>query len=209
MNHFEMLAEQVSEQCYEEAEAYLEGANTEVSRIGKSALRENKALLKEAKRAYRLGETKKAKSLLDKIMKNLDDALDEIDKIDETTGSALIGNIVHSFIMFIKLFLIQLLTFGIGTGIYAIKKMIENVVGTLDQFKRVKDVSPAIANAKRQSLRGMIISLKQVVSKVKKEMGSDGEDVEESTGLQLDIYESCKNGNISEREKEILLDLVQ
>lgn len=221
MADFNELMEYVAESTFDDAEAYLEGTNREISKIGKTTLKDCKKLMKEAKNSYKKGDASATNKKLDEITKKLDEALSDIDDIDDTVGSVIIGYYYQGFCSALKGLLLGLCTFGIGTAISSIKDTIDIISGGLEQWdKENKNFTPKLLNMRRQKVRALLNSYKKVVSNFKKEVVKSIKETEKaedtateesadmSDEIKLEIYESCYYGEISEDERDILLDLM-
>ena len=215
MANFDELLESVVD--YNEArfdELFTEGANLEIRDKYKALRKEYKALNKKIKEAKKSGETDKIEKTIDEYLELMKKTRKEIDNTPETVGSVIAGFFIAEVMDFCEIFLATVVSLplaGIGGTIDSIKILIQEIAGIVRQYKKVNkgEFSIEMLNIRRAKLNSVMDSMESYLKKVKKGL-NDTDDVKESVeDIKLNIYESCHAGEITEEERDILLDIVE
>lgn len=222
MANFELLQESVIDHLYCESEAYVtEGTNSDISKTYKEIVKKYKECMGDIKKDFKNKEYDSAIKKCDDLKKYIGDMKDIIDSKYDDAGSVAFGLIIQGFSTSIKAMLLGIPTFGIGKAIVIVKDTIDIVNGIISEYKKNDSLSLEMFNIRRTKLVGCIKSLEKAVDHLKTDIETVAkeekakeekkeEPVKESTSdsLKLEIFESCYNGDISEEERDVLLNLL-
>lgn len=227
MASFEVLQESVSDYLFEKAESEFvvaEGATTEINREYKKYLQETKGLVKQIKSNIKDKKWDDARKACDEYEKAIKDAIDNIDEIPETVGSAIAGTFVQELATYAKAVLLAIPTLGIGSLVVTVKDRVEEIVGVVKEIKDMskgdKEISIGVLNERRDKVVGILTFAKQQAAAFKKEIDrlekeENGEVKKESVEetdpieMKLQIFESCAAGEITEEERNELLEMIK
>lgn len=217
MANFELLQESVIDHLYCEAETYVtEGTNSDISKKYKEVVKKYKDCMADIKKDFKAKEYESAVKKCDDLKKYIDDMESIIDSKYDDVGSVVWGYILQGFVTSIKAMILGIPTFGIGSAVVYIKDTIDIINGMIAEYKKKDDFSLEMFNQRRTKIIGCIKSLKKAVDHLKTDIEAVAkeekkeEPVKESTSdsLKLEIFESCYNGDISEEERDVLLNLL-
>ena len=222
MANFELLQESVIDHLYCEGEAYVtEGTNSDISKKYKEVVKKYKDCMADIKKDFKAKEYESAVKKCDDLMKYIDDMESIIDSKYDDVGSVVWGYIIQGFATSVKAMILGIPTFGIGSAVVYIKDTIDIISGMIAEYKKKEDFSLEMFNQRRAKIIGCVKSLKKAVDHLKMDIESAAkeekakeekkeEPVKESTSdsLKLEIFESCYNGDISEDERDVLLNLL-
>ncbi len=226
MASFEVLQESVSDYLFEKAEAefVVEGATKEINQEYKKYLAETKGLVKKIKSDIKAKKWDDARKACDDYEASIENAIKNIDEIPETIGSAIAGNFLQGLISYVKALLLAIPTFGVGAVAVSIKDYIDECVGLVKEVKDIcdgkKEINIGALNARRTKIIGILTFAKGQASKFKKEIDRlekdenpevKKESVEEMdpVEMKLQIFESCAAGEITEEERNELLEMIK
>ena len=227
MASFEVLQESVSDYLFEKAEAEfvaVEGATKEFNREYKKYLQETNGLVKEIKSNMKSKKWDDARKACVEYEKAIKDAIDSIDEIPETVGSAIAGTFLQELATYAKVVLLAIPTLGIGSLVVTVKDRVEEIVGVVKEIKAMingdKEVNISVLNERRDKIVGVLTFAKQQASAFKKEIDrlekeENGEVKKESVEetdpieMKLQIFESCAAGEITEEERNELLEMIK
>lgn len=217
------LMESVTEFYENESNTFMEGVNAEISKKAKTVLKDMTTSVKEAKTLYREEKYDEAISKLDDVLKNMNDVKAEIEAIDITWGSAVIGFFYQSICSSFKASLLGMISFGIGSVVSGVKDVIDILRGIADAMENEEDLTPKVLNVRRAKIVGMIKNFEDCVKKLQKEIKNvqsekmkeeekkEEEKKEEKPSVEsvkLSIFESCHAGEITEEERDTLLSIL-
>ena len=217
MANFELLQESVIDHLYCEGETYVtEGTNSDISKKYKELVKSYKDCMSDIRKDYKNKEYDSAIKKCDDLKKYIGDMKDLIDSKYDDAGSVAFGLIIQGFSTAIKAMLLGIPTFGIGKAIVIVKDAVDIVTGVIDEYKKNDSLTLEMFNIRRAKLVGCIKSLDKAVDRLKDDIEyaakeeKKEEPVKESTSdsLKLEIFESCYNGDISEEERDVLLNLL-
>lgn len=222
MANFELLQESVIDHLYCEGEAYVtEATNIDISKKYKEVLKKYKECMADIKKDFKAKEYDSAAKKCDDLIKYIDEMESIIDSKYDDVGSVVWGHIIQGFLTSLKAMLFGIPTFGIGSAVVYIKDGIDIVNGMITEYKKAGDFSLEMFNQRRTKIIGCVKHLKKAVDHLKTDIETAAKEektkeekkedpVKESTSdsLKLEIFESCYNGDISEEERDVLLNLL-
>lgn len=202
-----------------------EGANTQLRGIKRQAKDLKKVDIKQMKVMYKSGNYAVAKKAGEEILAVIEDYEKQFKDVDQSFGNVVLGNLMGNALRLIKNLALGLITLGIGPTIDASKRLCSRSVQML-KSSGDKDVDYKIFNAYANDILTMLDDMKhqvkKVMSKCDEELKAAGdttqksadakptnESVDENLDGKLAIYESAYAGEITDEERDGLLELLE
>lgn len=189
--------DEVEEEMDAEMESFLadddiltEGQNREAKKINKEYMKDAKTLAKEAKSLCKAGKYSEAKSKYTQAAGLMRKASKEIDKLDPSWGSAIIGNYVVGLKSVAKGILLAIPTLGLGFLYQEVKYIIDGLEMTVKVINKVragKELSATDFNAAIKRLKDSCDKLAKKYDELAKECGKKKAGVKES--FELDEFD--------------------
>jgi len=132
----ETVVEETSETSAEE-EVATEGNNLDAKAAKKHYGKEAKALAKEAKRLYKAGDFAGAKQKYEEAAALADALVKEVESLDPSVGSAILGYFAQCAKMFALGLLVCIPTLGIGNIVLGIKEMIAEITAIIAAINKI------------------------------------------------------------------------
>ena len=212
---YELLQESVTNHLYGSADVYMsEGATLDINAKFKKMRAEYKSCMSELKKAINAKDADKATKLISDARKIIDDYESAIDGIEDSIGSVIGGAFFQGICQDLKAMALGIPTGGIGAAVSYIKDYVDRIIGFAKMLKD-EDLKPSLEmfNARRQKVKGLINQYKKTIDLYEKKMLAElkeqkEDEVKESAALKLEIFESCHSGEITEEERDTLLEMI-
>ena len=151
-------------------EVYTEGVNLDSRAKFKEAKKQTKDAIKSAKASIKSGKYSDAVSELNKVKQVNNDTIKYIESLDTTTGSNILGFIVTCVITEIKMFIVAIPTFGIGSIIIGVKDLLKQI-SAIEHISKSKDFTEKDFNMYKNKLIGILLKynakIDDMIKKVK------------------------------------------
>ena len=164
----DVLEERTIDNLYNEV--YTEGVNLDSRAKFKEAKKQTKDAIKSAKASIKSGKYSDAVSELNKVKQVNSDTIKYIESLDTTTGSNILGFIVTCVITEIKMFIIAIPTFGIGSIVIGVKDLLKQI-SAIEHISKSKDFTEKDFNMYKNKLIGILLKynakIDDMIKKVK------------------------------------------
>ena len=206
---------EISEEDRDELLEMLEGTNIDQAKKGSKIFKDAKNAIRDAKKLANSGDISSAKTKLDTAISAMKKFRDEIKNYDDSLGEIICGQFLRTAILYLKSIAGILFTFGIGTVIATGDEIIKTLDGMIQMYQD-DGFSFKMFNTNKARLISISTKLIKQAEKVKADLDTndDSEATKESvdmdiTDIQLAIYESCDEGEISEEDRDELLEMLE
>lgn len=211
-------AGKISEEQRDELLAITEGTNIDQRKAGKKAATECKKAIADAKALQKQGDTKGAIDKLDVAISKMKEFKDEIIHYDDTVGDIIFGRILANWCRDIKAIAVGLVTFSVGSWVVEVKEIVNRIQGMIDIYNE-EDFSLKMLNANKTRLVGIATSLIKKMENLKSSIKEDASKISPSeikesvddniVDTQLSIFTACEAGDISEEDRDELLEMLE
>lgn len=208
---------------FDDSDIMTEGYNMDLNKKYKSDIKGIKLALKEVKKSVKNGgDYKDAITNLDNINKTLDNMISDVKNYKGDKNAAIIGIFLHTYISAMKIFVAGILTIplgGIGAIVTSVKKVLEDSTEINARFaekiKNGEEVTADDYNMYKNHIITKYKDFKDKVNKLKAEVQKKSDilsnEVKEKVNdffenEKLRLYEACGAGEITEDQREALLE---
>jgi flagellin-specific chaperone FliS len=191
----EVPAEEVeAQEAFESADAFLEGANSDIHKLTKEYKKAFKENIKVAKRAIKNSNYDVARKAIKKATDITEKYDKELDKIDSTVGEAIIGLIIGDLISSGRQLILlpaSLLTLGVAGTIKQIADLLEELAVMLKEFKKRDEITPDLFNNYKHKCKVLINHKLKVLKKLEvkvMDLADTEKDMEESFSALENVW---------------------
>lgn len=228
MNKYGELLEMIVEsRCGNASEDFMmEGVNWDIHKLSKQFKEDKRSKIADIKKYMTEGEYDKARKEIKKQRDIIKRYKKLIEGVESGLGATVIGFICHSVFTYLKTLIAGVLTIPVG-GIGAIAVQLNDIAKTSFQTTKMAENKEEFSWDVFNTYKGKVLYLIGKTSKLldtmektcdKLEKGDDDtnktdstattESVTTPTDLQIAVYESALNGEISADERDLILGLI-
>ena len=185
----------------------MEGQNLDARNIKKSYGKEIKALAKEANSLYKAGDYSKAKAKYTEAAKLADTMVAEVDKLEPSVGSAVLGYFAQNLVVSGKSLLLCLPTLGLGSMYVELKEMIEKVIDVVNIIKKLTKGEEINASDFNRYVNAIKSSGKDLAAKYRNAAKRcDKPQVAEEAFLAMEQFDDIESGDIAMEANAVTID---